>query len=182
MIPTDWEIRQALQSIISAADTAAVVLPKFVLNLFTGENAALIKPSAGVSSGKIHGWLIDRGRQQNDRVGSVPQWDAADATSYRIDSQVHYRIWFFHYYALGSEGAGTDSTKLFNERLDAVIEALARKPRLGIATTGCAGGNQIRKHAELQVEIDPDIVQMGEDWAHFAQCRLVIDLFRTPAG
>lgn len=181
MTPDDYSIRAAIASIISAADTAAVVLPKFVLDVLTGENANLLKPTSGADSGKVHGWMITRGRSQNKRVGSV-QWDAADpATSYRLDSTISYRIWFFYRYIHGDEAANTDSHETFFNLLDDVIEAFALKPRLGISTTECGGGSRIKYHNELQVEEDPDIVAMGKDSAHFAACRLEVELYRTPA-
>lgn len=181
MTPADLTIRQAIASIISAADTAAVVFPKFILNVLTGENANLLKPTSGTDSGKIHGWMITRGRSTNARQGSVA-WDAADpATSYRLDSTISYRIWFLYRYAHGSEVLDTDSTETFYNLLDDVIEAFALRPRLAIATTDCGGGSRIKHHNELQVEDDPDIVAMGKEWAHFAACRLDVELYRTPA-
>lgn len=180
MLPDDYSIRAAIASIISAADTAAVVLPKFVLDILTGENANLLKPTSGADSGKVHGWMITRGRSENERKGSV-RWDANDpATSYRIDSVISYRIWFFYRYAHGDEAANTDSHETFFNLLDDAIEAFALKPRLGIATTECGAGSHIKQHRELQVE-NVDIVAMGKEWAHFAECRLDVELYRTPA-
>lgn len=181
MTPTDLVIRQAIAAIITATDTAAVVFPKFILDVLIGENANLLKPTSGVDSGKIHGWMITRGRGGNTRQGSV-RWDANDpATSYRIDSSISYRVWFFYRYAHGSEASDTDSTETFFNLLDDVIEAFALNPRLNIATTECGAGSHIKQHNELQVEDDPDIVSMGKEWAHFASCRLEVELYRTPA-
>lgn len=181
MLPTDYSIRQAIATIITATDTAAVVLPKFVLDVITGENANLLKPTSGADSGKIHGWMITRGRGTNTRQGSV-RWDTNDpATSYRLDSTISYRLWFFYRYAHGDEGAGTDSTRTFYTLLDDVTEAFALNPRLNIATTECGAGSHIKQHSELQIEDDPDIVAMGAEWAHFAACRLEVELYRTPA-
>lgn len=172
MIPSDWAIRDSIRSILAAADPAAVVLPKFVLDVMIGESGNLLKPEAGADAGKIHGWLIDRGKQSNKRIGEV-RWDGfADTVPYRLQTQHEYRIWFFHYYALGDEGAGTDSARLFNERLDAAVEALAARPRLTL-------GDQIARHDELQIERDPDIAKMGDEWAHLAQCRLIVHLYRS---
>lgn len=180
MLPTDWDIRNAIKTIIAAADTAAVVLPKFVLDVVTGENANLLKPTSGVDSGKIHGWMITRGRGGNTRQGSV-RWDANDpASSYRLDSTISYRVWFLYRYAHGDEAANTDSHETFFNLLDDVTEALALKPRLGVSTTECGAGSHIKHHNELQVE-DVDIVAMGKEWAHFASCRLDVELYRTPA-
>src|SRR5690349_20401243 len=129
MLRTDWAIKQAISGIITAVDTTgAVVLPKFVLDFMTGENPNIMRAASGADSGKIHGWMIDRGKQQNVRKSPVTRTEYTDESSYRIDSAIDYRIWFLHWYANGDEGAGTDSTKLFNERLDAVIEAFAKKP------------------------------------------------------
>lgn len=181
MLPTDWTIRQAIRDLIAATDTAAIVLPKFALDVLTGENANILKPTSGTDSGLIHGWMIDRGRVANERVGSVRWDDAATATSYRLDSTISYRIWFLYRYKHGDEGAGTDSTRTFITLLDDVIEAFALKPRLNIGTSECGGSSNIKRHTELQVEDDPDIVQMGAEWAHFAPCRLTVELYRTPA-
>lgn len=181
MLPTDWTIRQAIRDLIAAADTAAVVLPKFALDILTGENANLLKPTSGTDSGLIHGWMIDRGRVTNTRVGSVRWDDAATATSYRLDCVLSYRIWFLYRYRHGDEAAGTDSTRTFITLLDDVIEAFALKPRLNIGTSECGGASNIKRHTELQIEDDPEIVSMGGEWAHFAPCRLDIELYRTPA-
>ena len=181
MLPNDLAIRNAIKALIEGVDTAAVVLPKFVLDVVTGENANLLKPTTGTDTGKIHGWMIGRGRSENTRVGSVA-WDANDpATSYRLDSKISYKIWFLYRYAHGSEAANTDSTGTFIDLLDDVTEVFARNPRLNIATTECGGGSRIKQHGELQVEADLDIVSMGAEWAHFAACRLDVELYRTPA-
>lgn len=181
MLPDDYAIRNAIKTIIAAADTAAVVLPKFVLDILTGENGNLLKPTSGADSGKIHGWMITRGRGSNERKGAVRWDDSNNATSYRLDSVISYRIWFFYRYAHGDEAANTDSHETFFNILDDVIEAFALKPRLGIATTECGAGSHIKQHKELQIEEDPDIVAMGSEWAHFAACRLDVELYRTPA-
>lgn len=181
MLPNDLAIRQAIAAIISGVDTAAAVFSKFILDVVTGENANLLKPTSGTDSGKIHGWMITRGRSGNTRKGSV-RWDANDpATSYRLDSIISYRIWFLYRYAHGNEATDTDSTETFFNLLDDVIEAFALNPRLNIATTECGAGSHIKQHNELQVEDDPDIVSMGGEWAHFAACRLDVELYRTPA-
>lgn len=175
MIPSDWEIRDSLRAIVAAADPAAVVLPKFVLDVMIGESGNLLKPAAGADAGRIHGWLIDRGKQSNKRINEV-RWDGfADTVPYRLQSVQEYRLWFLHYYALGDENDGTDSARLFHERLDAVIEALAARPRLTL-------GDQIARHDELQIEKDPDIARMGDEWAHLAQCRLTVHLYRSSAA
>lgn len=180
MTPSDWTIRDAIRDIITAADTTAVVLPKFVLDVVTGENANLLKPTSGADTGKIHGWMIARASDSNQRKGSVP-WDENDpATSYRLDSTIRYSIWFLHYYQHGDEGAGTDSTKLFSEKLDGVIEALALHPHLGLTQTQC-GSSKLKHHNELQVE-NEDILSMAGEWAHWAQCSLTVEVYRTPAG
>jgi hypothetical protein len=162
-------------------DTTAVVFPKFILDVVVGENANLLKPTSGIDAGKIHGWMIGRASDANTRTGSVRWDDSSISTSFRLDSAVTYRIWFFHYYAHGSEASDTDSAELFSVKLDAVIEALAKNPRLAITTTGCGVGNQIKQHRELQVE-NEEIVSMAGEWAHWAQCSLTVDLYRTPAG
>lgn len=181
MTPNDLTIRQAIAAIISGVDTAAVVFPKFILDVVTGENANLLKPTSGADSGKIHGWMITRGRVGNARQGSV-RWDAQDpATSYRLDSTISYSIWFFYRYAHGDETANTDSTETFFDLLDDVIEAFALNPRLNISTTECGAGSHIKHHNELQIENDPDIVSMGGEWAHFAACRLDVEIYRTPS-
>jgi hypothetical protein len=181
LLPTDWTIRAAIRDIIAAADTTGVVLPKFVLDVIVGENANLLKPTSGADSGRIHGWMITRGRVSNSRVGSVRWDDATTATSYRLDSVLSYRIWFLYRYAHGDEAADTDSTETFLTILDDVIEAFALKPRLNVGTSVCGGASNIKRHLELQIEEDPDIVAMGSEWAHFAPCRLDIELYRTPA-
>ncbi len=181
MTPTDWTIRQAVRDIIAAADTTAVVLPKFILDVVTGENANLLRPTSGADSGKIHGWMIGRGKESSKRQGKAHWNDDQTATSYRLDSNLSYRIWFLHFYAHGDEGAGTDSAKLFADHLDDVIEAFALKPRLNITTGEAGEGSHIRLHHELQIESDPDIVAMGAEWAHFAPCRLELEVYRTPA-
>ena len=181
MLPVDLTIRQAIAAIISGVDTDAVVYPKFILNVITGENANLLKPQTGDDSGRIHGWMITRGKVGNTRQGSV-RWDASDpATSYRLDSTLSYRIWFLYRYEHGDESTNTDSTETFFDLLDNVIEAFALNPRLNIATTECGAGSHIKHHNELQVEDDPDIVSFGSEWAHFAACRLEVELYRTPA-
>lgn len=180
MIPADYTIRQAIADIITGVDADAVVLPKFVLQVLIGENANLLKPDGGADSGKIHGWMITRGRTGNTRQGSV-QWTANDpATSYRLDSTASYRLWFLYRYQHGDEANGTDSTRTFFEILDGVIEAFALNPRLNIATQDCGGGSHIKRHLELQVEDDPTIVSMAGEFAHFAACRLDVELYRTP--
>jgi hypothetical protein len=180
MTPSDWAIRSAIKSIIEAADPAAVVLPKFALDVMIGENANLLKPTSGADSGKIHGWMITRGRVGNTRQGSVRWDDAGNATSYRLDSTLSYRIWFLYRYQHGDEATDTDSTETFIYLLDEVIEAFALKPRLNIGASVC-GSSNIKQHRELQIEDDPDIVAMGSEWAHFAPCRLDVELYRTPA-
>lgn len=180
MVPSDLVIRTAIQTIIQAADPLAVVRRKIILGVIAGENPNLLRSSG--DGDRIHGWMIGRGRQENKRQGNPRFADASIQTSYRIDSLVHYRLWFLHYYQHGDDGvADTDSTELFDRRLDDVIEAFALRPRLEIPTGESGAGSHIKQHLEVQVEDDPDIVPCGKEMCHFAPCRLVVDIYRTPA-
>lgn len=172
MIPSDWDIRNAIRGIVAAADPEAVVLPKMVLDVTLSENPSLLKPEAGASAGRIHAWLIDRGKQRNKRLGEV-RWDSkADSAPYRLEAHTDYLLKFFHFYELGDETAGTDSNRLFIDRLDRVIEYVAGKPRLSL-------GDQIARHEDVQLEKDPVIVPMGAEWAHMATCRLTVVHYRS---
>lgn len=185
MTPSDWVLRQAIQALIAAVDTNAVVLPKFILDVIIGENANQLKPETGVDAGRIHGWMIGDATEQNKRIGSVTgamDDSVEDNLGWRLDSTLTYPIWGFHFYQNGDESLDTDSTKLFADIWNAVVEKFARKPRLGISGTACGGVNQVKQHHELQATDKPDIVKMGNEWAHFRPAELTIDLYRTPTA
>lgn len=185
MIPSDWDIRAAIRTLILAADTTAVAWPNFILDVIIGDNANALKPTSGADSGKIHGWMIGEPAETNARQGAV-RWDdddsASDNSKWRLDTSLTYPIWFLHYYEHGDPATGHSSAKLFAERRAAVVEKFAKKPRLGIFGGACAGSNQIKSHGELQATERPELIAMGGEWAHWVGYSLRVDLYRTPAG
>ncbi len=168
MVPSDDQMKDEIKAILQIADPLGVVLKEFVLEVMSGENPNVIRSAA--DGGRVHGWMIGSGKQENKRQGNPRFQDATIQTSFRIDSTLHYRLWFLHYYQLGV------SSTLFQTILDKAVEEFSKRPRFSIEISN------IKQHQELQVEDDPDVVGVGDaGMAHFAPCRLVVDCYRTPA-
>src|SRR5262249_38712645 len=155
----------AIASVITSADSLAVVWPKFILDVLIGENANLLKPATGKDTGKIHGWMIGNPAEGNTRIGSVNRFESdatVDNTAWRLETTLTFPIWFLHFY-----DNEADSDKLFDDIRESVVEKFARKPRLAIEGSACGTANHIRSHRELQAGDRPTIVKMGAEWAHW---------------
>ena len=185
MTPSEWTIREAIQSNILAADSISVVWLGFILDVLIGNNANALKPESGTDIGKIHGWMIGDPSEGNKRKTPVRPDDddsAGNMTNWKVDTTLTYPIWFLHYYNHGNAATGENTHKLFSTIRDAVVTRFTNRPRLAIAGITCGGINQVYKHGEMQAQNRPEIVSMGDEWAHWVAYELTVDLYRTPAG
>src|SRR5262252_1195894 len=130
---TESQIRTAIETVINANTTNAVVFPWWVL----GDNPDLwpaILKSAG-DGDKVHGYVITRQETAGDRKNAQC-----------VTRNFSYAIWGFHWYDTGTRTSNTDLT--FNGELDAICNALV------IAASRPAELQLISEELDFRVDLD----------------------------
>jgi len=144
---TESQIRTAIETVLNANTTNAVVFPWWVL----GDDPNMWPGILKNADGNVHGYVITRQEMAGERKN--PQCVTRSFT---------YAIWGFYYYTTGNRMANTDLT--FNAELDAICNAFI------IAST--LPPELQRVEEELDFRIDLDI--FGGQLLHYATGRLVV--------
>lgn len=108
---TETQIRTAIETVLNASTTNAVVFPFWVLGHDETQVPIVMKNTLG----QVHGYIITR----TDIDGAERVEDRKNV--YCVDTDLTYAIWGFHFYDTGTRTANTDLT--FNTELDAIRDA-----------------------------------------------------------
>ncbi len=144
---TESQIRTAIETVLTANTTNAVIFPWWVLGHDSTRWPALLKNA----SDQVHGYVITR--EQTEGFRKNPQC---------VERTFQYAIWGFHFYDTGTRVSNTDLT--FNAELDAINNAFV------IASSLPAG---LERAEPPQFRIDLDV--FGGELLHYAVGRLTVE-------
>jgi len=150
---TETQIRAAIETVINANTTGAVVFPWWVLGDDPNMWPGLLRSAA--DGDRVHGYVITRRRI--DATETVFDRKSPQCA----DTDLDYAIWGFHFYDTGNRTANTDLT--FNAELDAIRNAFT------VLNTLPA---ELQRAGMPQFDVDLDI--FGGELLHYATGRLVV--------
>lgn len=149
---TEAQIRAAIETVLTASTTNAVVWPYWILGHDPNQWPAVLKNSAA----QVHGYVITR----TDIDGTERSEDRKNAQC--IDTTLSYAIWGFHFYDTGTRLSNTDLT--FNTELNAIRAAFEVATSLPV---------ELARAGAPTFRVDLDV--FGGELLHYATGRLVVE-------
>lgn len=170
---TSGDILAAITPIVTAAAPKALIIPRPLFGLENDE--ADVTPDlfrSDLDAGRIHVWMFWRGPIVTDRVPKGVDFTVGHAArAYRYDKTWTYNFRFYLSYATGNDA---DNSKAeFDNEIDAVVDALAIHPKLGLDNTN------LRQHDDLQFTQAAVVRQLNDLYVHVGFGRLDVHLIKS---
>lgn len=146
---TDAQIREAIETVLNAKTTNAVVFPWWALSHRPEHWPGQLVSSA--ESDRVHGYVVTRSLTDGERKN--PQC---------VTRSFNYDIWGFHFYETGTRTANTDFA--FNAELDAISDAFIIASSLPPA---------LARAEPPSFRVDLNV--FGGEMLHYAIGRLVVE-------
>lgn len=181
-VATDAQIKQALQTQISAALTSLytgsspVVVPKvynrWILSHDLGESAALLRATEGKYKGKIHAWMIGVDalkRSRSDEKNGYMSGSFKKVGPHRRDTFRTYKVWAYTQLDTGTDIDNSEDRLAIE--VEYVSDWISKQPMLGLVQSAIQG------HTELQFPVI-DTFAFGEVQANVAQGSITVIMYK----